>query len=125
MKKAQKVLVIGMNPSHKPTPTTKLNPTFRNLESWMTHLGVTHFSFINTFDSPGKASLSKVDFDSLKTACASYNKVIALGEFASLALSKINVDHFKAQHPSPLNRNLNDKEFVRVMLKNCSNYIRS
>lgn len=120
-----RIIVIGMNPSDKPTLNNKRNATFRNLESWMDYLGVTHFSFINTFDVPGKAALSKVDFDSLRAACLGYNKVIALGGFVSSALNKIDVQHFMMQHPSPLNRNLNDRDFVRVMLNDCRNYIRN
>ena len=56
------ILVVGMCPSDKPTLGTKRNATFRNLESWMDRLNIRHFSFINTFDFPGKPQIKNVDF---------------------------------------------------------------
>lgn len=118
-----RIIVIGMNPSDKPTLNNKRNATFRNLESWMDELGVNHFSFINTFDEPGECKKSKVDFDRLHHVCSYYNHVIALGGFVSGALNTVNVSHFKLPHPSPRNRLLNDKTFEKKVIKQCKEYI--
>jgi hypothetical protein len=90
----------------------------------MDRLNIDHFSFINTFDFPGKAQLKNVDFDSLEKACQHYSKVLALGNFVSTALSKIGVKHYQMPHPSPLNRKLNDKSGINLMLKDCKDYLK-
>lgn len=119
-----KVLVIGMNPSDKPTLGYKQNASFRRLESWMDRLNIRHFSFINTFDIPGKALMSNVDFDRLEKVCSEYNRVLALGNFVSRALCKIEVKHYVMPHPSPLNRNLNHKWWVDLMIEDCKDYLK-
>lgn len=121
--KAVRVIVVGMNPSHKPILPGKQNPTLRNLEKWMNTLEVRHYSFINTFDFPGKAKMTNVNFISLIEACSGYSKVLALGNFASDALDKIGIDHFLLPHPSPLNRQLNDKKFEKQILSKCKDYL--
>lgn len=118
-----KVLVIGMNPSIKPTLKGKPNATFRKLEGWMDQLNVHHFSFCNTFDDPSEAKLSKVDFQRLCTLIQDYDKIIALGGFVSESLNRINVTHFKMPHPSPLNRLLNDKTYEKRIVEQCKEYI--
>ena len=118
------VIVVGMCPSDKPTLGMKRNATFRNLESWMDRLNIRHFSFINTFDFPGKAQPKNVDFDSLEKACKGYNNVLALGNFASTALCKIGVQHYVLTHPSPLNRNLNHKWWIDLMIEDCKEYLK-
>ena len=52
-----------------------------------------------------------------------YTKVLALGNFPSSALDKINVSHYKLPHPSGLNRKLNDKHYELSMLKDLRNYL--
>ena len=118
-----KVLVIGMNPSTKPTLKGKPNATFRKLEGWMDQLNVHHFSFCNTFDDPSEAKLSKVDFQRLCTLTKDYDKIIALGGFVSGSLNKIDVSHFKLPHPSPRNRLLNDKAYEKNIIKQCRDYL--
>ena len=119
-----KVLVIGQNPSGKPTLNGKQNATFRKLEGWMSYIGVHHFSFVNTFDEPGaQPKLHKVDYERLCTLCQEYDIIVTLGAFVSNVLSRINVKHFGLPHPSPLNRLLNDKTFEKTMIDQCKEYI--
>ena len=118
-----KVLVVGMCPSHKPTIGYKRNATFTRLESWMDELKVKHFSFVNTFDYPSDPSLKKVDYKRLSSLCDQYDNVIALGGFVSTVLDKIDVKHCKMPHPSPLNRQLNDKNYEKQVLKYCKEYL--
>lgn len=120
-----KVLVIGMNPSKQGRVGAKENSTVKKLHEWMTDLGVKHFSFSNSYEhTTDKIPLSQINYDRLFTLTQNYGKIIALGNFASEALDKINVSHFKLPHPSPLNRQLNDKNFERHVLENCRNYLR-
>lgn len=49
--------------------------------------------------------------------------MVALGNNASRALGKI--PHFKLPHPSGLNRQINDAEFINNKLKECRKYIES
>ena len=58
-------------------------------------------------------SAYNIDFDKL-VKCEEANKVIALGNVASDSLRKVNVEHFKMPHPSPRNRQLNDKQFEKI-----------
>ena len=118
-----KLLVVGMNPSNKPTKQ-KPSATFKKLESWMDQLGVRYFSFINTFDEMGQAKLAKADLTRLCTVAKDYDKIIALGGFVSTALNKCDVTHFKMPHPSPRNRLLNDKSFETYMIKQCRRYLK-
>ena len=117
------ILIVGMCPSDKPTLGMTRNATFRRLESWMDELGVQHFSFINVFDKPHVPTLSKVKGKPLVTASETYTNVLALGEFVSLALNRLDIRHFKLPHPSPLNRLLNDKEYEKQVLKECKEYL--
>lgn len=47
--------------------------------------------------------------------------IVALGNNASKALK--DIPHFKLPHPSGLNRQINDKEFVALKLAECKSYI--
>lgn len=88
----------------------------------MDYIGVNFFSFSNTYTHPGNFTKKDIDYDRLYTISKGYKKVIALGNVASEALIKINVDHFKLPHPSGLNRKLNDKKYVTRVLKECKEY---
>ena len=46
------------------------------------------------------------------------------GNFVADVLCKINVRHYVMPHPSPLNRNLNHKWWVELMLKDCKDYLK-
>lgn len=118
-----KVLVIGMNPSTKPTLKGKPNATFRKLEDWMSKVGVQHFSFCNTFDTPCEATFDKVDSWRLIELSTGADKIIALGGFVSTTLNKLGIEHFKMPHPSPRNRLLNDKTYEKKILKQCKAYL--
>ena len=119
-----KILVVGMNPSKKGRVGDKENPSIKKLHEWMTHLGVLHFSFSNVNDSTQHLPLSKVDYDRLQQLVDGYDKILALGGYASSALNRIDTRHFKMPHPSGLNRQLNDKSFVKSMLKDCRKYLK-
>lgn len=118
-----KVLVVGMCPSDKPTLGYKRNASFNRLESWMNELGVKHFSFINVFDKPHAPTLSKVKGKPLVEASEGYTNVLALGGFVSETLNRLHIEHYKLPHPSPLNRLLNEKAYEEMVLKECKEYL--
>lgn len=88
----------------------------------MDYLGVVHYSFLNASYEPSPKSMKDVDWNILALT-KSYDQVIALGHFASKALTKLSVDHFCLPHPSPLNRQLNDPQYERTVLSECYNYL--
>ena len=118
------ILVVGMNPSGRDVKGKK-GPTISKLESWMEQLDVPYFSFINTFDEPGEAKITRVDFNRLHRLSKDYGKIIALRGFVSTVLNKIDVGHFKLPHPSPLNRLLNDREFEKQVIRECKLYLKA
>lgn len=52
-------------------------------------------------------------------------KFVALGGEASLTLTELKISHYSLPHPSPKNRVLNDKSFVKRCLKECYEYLRA
>lgn len=116
-----KVLVIGINPSDKKVVTK--NSTLYRLENWMDHLGLGVFSFVNVIPEPGCYKKEDIDYDRLRKVCRGHNKILALGSFVSEALDKIEVPHYKLPHPSPLNRQLNDKQYEDMILVECGKYL--
>lgn len=118
-----RIIVIGMNPSRILSIKNKETFTFKKLKHWMNNLGVKYFSFSNVNENIDHISLSKVDFSRLNTITSDYDRVIALGNFASDALHKIRVNHFKLPHPSPRNRLLNDKDYENKILQQCKEYL--
>lgn len=117
------LMIVGINPSSgKPNKTSA---TIRRLNSWMDQLGVDYYSFTNVIHQTGPYKKSMVDKDMLLSYIKGYKKVVALGPFVSETLNSIGIEHFTMPHPSPLNRQLNDKEFEVMKLKQCKFYMES
>lgn len=123
--KPLRVLVVGMNPSNVlENVKVRKNSTLARLNKWMDRWEISNYSFINTtekrFDS---ISQNDVDPERLKEAAYRYNKVIALGGFASDSLKKAGINHFKMPHPSPRNRQLNDSNYEWEQIYTCGKYL--
>lgn len=116
---SNKILVVGINPSRK----TGKSKTLARLHVWMKGIGVNCFSFTNVIHQTGVYKKSDIDYNFLESCCRGYEKVIALGGFASSALASINIPHHTLPHPSPLNRKLNDKTYEADQLKLVAEYI--
>lgn len=116
-----KVLVIGINPSDK--KIIQNNSTFHRLENWMDQLGIGVMSFANVIPEPGCYRKQDIDYDRLKRLCLGHKKILALGNFVSEALDKIVIEHHKLPHPSPLNRKLNDKQYIDNVIVECAKYL--
>ena len=110
------VLIVGINPSDK---EHYKNNTMKRLSTWMERINVKDYSFINCITSLGKYTKSMIDYKDLEKRVKGYDKVIALGGFVSDALDKIEIEHFKIPHPSGLNRQINDSEFIEKELNKC------
>ena len=120
-----KVLVVGMNPSNiLENKKVRKNSTLDRLNKWMDRWDISNYSFINTtekrFDT---ISQHDVDPNRLKEAAYGYEKVIALGGFASDSLKKAQINHFKMPHPSPRNRLLNDSNYEWEQIEKCAKYL--
>ena len=87
----------------------------------MDHLKIQRYSFINS-SQVKNPTLADLDLNTL-VLTRDYDKVIALGGFASRALNYLSVRHFMLPHPSPLNRKLNDPKFECAALEKCYNYL--
>ena len=83
----------------------------------MTFLGYDTYCFSNVIPYEGKYSHKDVDYDFVRESTRGHDTVIALGGFVSRVLNRCHIDHITMPHPSPLNRNLNDKDYERAMLK--------
>ena len=114
------VLIVGLNPSGK---WKRKNPTLDRLNRWMDELGIRHYSFCNVISEPGAYKKSQIDYKQLCTFTEGYDRIIALGDFVSEALSRINVDHLPMPHPSPLNRNLNCSHYEKRKIEECRRYV--
>lgn len=51
-------------------------------------------------------------------------KIIALGNKSSKRLDSCNIEHLKIDHPSGLNRKLNNKDYIDKILKEAYTYVR-
>ena len=119
-----KVIVVGINPSNRHFEVVIYkNSTFDRLTKWIDFLNIKHFSFINCFNERGEYTSSKIDYISLKNCINNSYKVLALGAFPSQALQKLNIEHFRLPHPSPRNRQLNDKLFELLILEECRGFL--
>lgn len=50
-------------------------------------------------------------------------KIVALGNAAAEALERCGASYFKLPHPSGLNRQLNDKDFLKKRLLQCKEWL--
>lgn len=111
---------MGINPS---VQGTTAGSTFGRLNVWTEQLGLEKYGFVNAYPHPGKCKVSQVNLDNLRALVYKFTKVVALGNFAAEALKKAGIDCFKLPHPSPLNRQVNDKVFISEQLEKCRAFI--
>jgi hypothetical protein len=117
-----KLLIVGQNPS---AAKPRKNSTLDRLQKWCDELEVDEYDFVNCIDSAGNYKELEINRENLLKVSIGREKVIALGNFSSMTLSKLGIKHFKMPHPSPRNRKLNDKEYEKNMLKECKNYLQN
>ena len=83
----------------------------------MTFLGYDTYCFSNVIPHEGKYTQRDVNYDFVRESTRGHDTIIALGGFVSRVLKRMSIDHITMPHPSPLNRNLNDKKYERAMLE--------
>ena len=116
------VMFVGMSPSSRTTPTK--NSTLTRLNGWCDRLGLESYDFHNVIPNVTNGSkMEEVDVDMLLQRVRGRKKVIALGGFVSRVLTKYKIEHHKADHPSPRNRNFNDPAYEPMMLDRLKAYI--
>jgi len=113
-----RLLIVGQNPA-KPKKSKSI--TITRVEQWTKRLKEDNWSFMNCSDEVGNNYT--IDYERLLSEATKYDRVIALGNVASKALTKVGVDHFKMPHPSGLNRQMNDPAFVDRKIEECYNYL--
>ncbi|CAB5221458.1 hypothetical protein UFOVP247_170 [uncultured Caudovirales phage] len=117
------MLIVGINPSS--SKSVKPCITLKRLYRWADTLSIQFFSFVNCIGRPGAYTHKDVDYELLLTCVNGYDKVIALGGFPSKTLNRLGVEHFVLPHPSGLNRKLNDLEYEKRVLEECSDYLKT
>lgn len=122
-----KILIVGQNPAHKGNIGRPFHETAsgHRLTDWLLKLGILglDFELINASDKLGRIFIADLKTD---LPWRDYDKVIALGGKAVLALRKSGArseNFFCLPHPSGLNRKLNDKQALDKLLAACYEYI--
>ena len=90
----KKIIIVGLNPAKDNWKSPKKAQTIQRLEKWCNLMGVQYHSFINCIDDAGDYNQLKANFKQLEECTQGYDKVIALGNYASMCLKKINVKQF-------------------------------
>lgn len=121
-KTSEDVIILGQCPSSKTEPFK--NGTFMRLDNWCKSVGLNEWDFHNVIhDKINSYDMNDVDNEMLIEKTRNKKVVIALGTFVSRACKKNAIYHYKIDHPSPRNRNLNSKEYERDMLIGLKNYL--
>lgn len=123
------VVFVGDKPSKKnadpriPFVGTK---SYSRLLDWIDRMGIdiSCVALANK-DDFFIATQNMVAFETktMKYSLRKNDKVVALGLAASKSLDSLGIKHFALPHPSGLNRQINDKQFVDAKLKDCKKYI--
>ena len=119
------IFFVGDKPSDK-----NLNPdvafvgtkSYKRLLEWMYHLDadVTDTVLCNKHQINDRLEVITAH---LHTSIEPGDKVVALGKNAAKRLSELKIEHFEMPHPSGANRKLNDKKYVRDVLRRCKIYL--
>lgn len=121
-----KILFIASNPSRTSPDNSALHPWTRSrkiLNSWISHLDIQPvFANVCDYKTEGNRKLTNEDLYNnltrleVKIADAMPDHIVALGDTASRALKLIGMPHTRIDHPSGLNRKLNDPNHVRLII---------
>lgn len=114
-----KVLFVGDSPSRK-----NINPevafvgtrSYKTLLKWADEMDLSHFSMIN------QSSIYFVR--DVHHAVVHNVAIVALGKKASKHLLDLGISHFEMGHPSGLNRQWNNPDYLTKSLKMCKMYIK-
>lgn len=120
-----RVLIVGANPSKKNLFDNVPFLGSRSgviLQEWIEYLSLKNYTVINASDrileKGEKLSVKDYNIERLVKESERHDFVIALGEEASKACKLCSIEHSRLPHPSGLNRQLNDKKYVKGQLDN-------
>ena len=109
-----RIIIIGQSPNKR--YIAGRNGSIARLTQWLESINIKQFSFTNLSISNGP------ELERIVTECQGYDIIVTLGKIADNALNKISLKHFALPHPSGLNRQINDKEFINDRLNQLSTY---
>ena len=89
---------------------------YKRLLKWITFLDAENYKLINSHNSDCSLAIQYLNI-------FPHIKFIALGKVASARLQRLDVVHYKLDHPSGLNRKLNDKQYEFDMLNKCREWL--
>ena len=119
---SEDVIILGLSPSSRTKPFK--NGTFNRLQKWCDAAGLWEWDFHNVIPHIENGHKpSDVDVDLLLEKTSNRKKVIALGGIVSRICNKYKIDHLRIDHPSPRNRNLNDKGYELQLIERLKAYI--
>jgi uracil-DNA glycosylase len=118
-----KILIVGMNPSK--SRAVYNGSALSRLRKWTTELDLQFFTFINlSNDMNWDRKFDTIDKDFVCTSVEECDIIIALGTMVSAYLKRLGYkEHFVLPHPSPLNRQINDQQYIDMKLSECRRYI--
>lgn len=128
------VIFIGQNPSKHNIDVNVAfvgSKSYLTLKKWIQLLGTNNVGFINASKKIGKVTLKDIDYDGLYSLLYYPKaKVIFLGNYAEKAYNKAfkglnSHSVYKIDHPSPLNRKLNNYNYIDNMLRKCGEFLTS
>jgi uracil-DNA glycosylase len=138
----QRILFLGSNPSersgslmpfwHDTKSTNKLIDWIALIvgeEDKLEDLYEPAFANVADFSTPGNRPLKISEIRAtqiqLEVKLLNYkpDKIIALGKTAQKALTLLGVQHFAMPHPSGLNRQLNDANYIAEKIKALKSYL--
>jgi uracil-DNA glycosylase len=124
------ILLVGSNPSRlnsDPKVPFKGSKSESTLNSWLKRLKIDSYEVVNVSDvvlNGRPLKVSEWNLKRLRAYCNKASKIIVLGRTAQKAVERVTSKKFAyLAHPSPLNRQINDKEVVDNLLKMCYKYI--
>jgi len=119
-----KVIVVGHSPGSSKIKYRSKSATIKRLDMWLGACDVYSYSFVNLY-APSSHSPQKNEINEilLHECLNGYNKIITLGNEVKQYFKKRNIPHFAAPHPSPLNRNLNDKSYEKAVINSLQTYL--
>lgn len=114
-----KVVIVGDAPSSKNVNANIAfvgAKCFNTVVSWIKHLSPDYYVCVNSDDDNNLSNIQSLAQDNFK--------IVALGNNAAGRLASKKINFFKMPHPSGLNRQLNDKDYIDKVLKDCYAYVR-
>lgn len=112
-------IIIGINPTKA---QYRKGCAWYRLQDWIDELDVGIVAFTNLSHDPHWDKRT-IDREHVLACVRGHDKIIALGGLVSKALTRLGIDHFTLPHPSPLNRQINNTEFILERLRECRSYI--